>query len=283
MAQVPFCSAKGVLAKVARNLGGNLPNQYHDDILEWVPEAIDMLSNTKTLETTSTAQKNCPGEYRTQNHVVCLPKDMCAILAVEDENGRIIPNGGDITDLSSPSNRYNGDSAARQIRASVFEVNPLTHQTSDGTPTTTPGTTIPLYGQDLEGVDPARAATSYYKISGNYLQTSFECGFVRIHYLKRPLDKQGYPLMPDNENFKTAIYWYVLMMLIGAGYDHKVFRFEDCEGRFEKFAARAINEITYPSLDEMARIHRSTVRLIPPYQFYEDFFVNSEQPEILRK
>jgi hypothetical protein len=36
MAQVPFTSAKQILARVARNTGGKLPSMYHDDILEWI-------------------------------------------------------------------------------------------------------------------------------------------------------------------------------------------------------------------------------------------------------
>jgi hypothetical protein len=281
MAQVPFISAKSILAKLARNLGGKLPSIYQDDILEWIPEAIDMLSNSKTLETTSTPGINCAGEYVTSNHIVCLPKDLAAILAVEDENGRIIPNGGDITDITNQSSRHRGEDSS--ARASVFGVNPLTHQTSDGTPTSQPGTSIPIYGSDLELANTDNRSGSFYKIQGNYLQTSFESGFVKLHYLRRVLDKEGYPLLPDNENFKTAVYWYTLMMLIGAGYEHKVFSYKDCDEQFEKFGARAINEITYPSLDDMARINRATVRLIPPYHFYEDFFQGSEQTQTIRK
>lgn len=282
MAQVPFCSAKQVVARVARNLGGNLPSRFFDDILEWIPEGIDMLSNTKTLVTTSTPNKGCAGALQVTNHIVCLPKDLLAILAVEDEQGKIIPKGSDVADITNPSRNRQNDQYTQE-RVSVFAVNPLTHQTSDGTPTTTPGTIIPLYGSDLEQVTTDKYAASYYKVEGNYLQTSFECGFVKIHYKQRPLDKEGYPQIPDNENFKTALYWYTIMMLIGAGYKHEVFSFEECEERFEKYGARAINEITYPSLDDMAMINRSTTRLIPPYHFYEDFFQNAEQTQQINK
>jgi len=281
MSQVLFSSSKAILAKLARNLGGKLPSRYYDDILEWVPEAIDLLSHTNIIETTSTPSLGSPGAYKTSNHIVCLPKDLIGILAVEYENGRIIPNGGDITDITNQSSRHRGEDTS--ARASVFSTNPLTHQTSDGTPTNSPGSTIPLYGSDLELTSNARLSRSFYKIQGNYLQTSFPEGFVKIHYNKRPVDKEGYPLIPDNENFKTAVYWYVLMMLIGAGYEHKVFSYTDCEDHYEKYAARAINEISYPSLDDMARIARSTVRLVPPYHFYEDFFQYSEQTQTIRK
>jgi hypothetical protein len=99
MAQVPFTSAKQILARVARNTGGKLPSMYHDDILEWIPEGIDLLSNTNSVEVVSTPSSGCGGEQLVSNHVLCIPKDLCGLIAIEDEYGRIIPMGGDITDL----------------------------------------------------------------------------------------------------------------------------------------------------------------------------------------
>lgn len=280
MAQTAQCSAKQILAKLIRNTGNKLPSTYFDDILEWIPEAIDMLSNTKTLEIVSTGSESCPNELEVKNHIVCIPKDLVSIIAIEDEYGRRIPEGGDITDLTNQSTRQHGD--LTEERASVFSVNPLLHQTPTGVPDD-PSTSIPIYGTDIERTTGNIKKASYYKISGNYIQFSFEEGFVKLHYLRRPLDAEGYPLIPDNENFKTAVMWYVLSMLIGAGYEHKVFSFEKCEQEFEKYSARAIGEITYPSLDAMARLNRSFVRLIPPMHFADDFFVNSEQIQQIRK
>src|SRR5690606_17164371 len=91
--------------------------------------------------------QNCPGEVYVKNHVACLPYGFASILAVEDERGRRLPEGGDITDLRSTTKL----SGARpdDARISTFAVNPLQHQTSDGTPTTKPGTGIPYTGEDI--------------------------------------------------------------------------------------------------------------------------------------
>src|SRR5690606_24166822 len=131
MPNFPMVSAKKVLAKVIRNTGYKLPSVYHDDILEWIPEAINMLSTTQSLIIKSTPDQNCPGEVYVKNHVACLPYGFASILAVEDERGRRLPEGGDITDLRSTTKL----SGARpdDARISTFAVNPLQHQTSDGT------------------------------------------------------------------------------------------------------------------------------------------------------
>lgn len=271
------------MAKVIRNTGYKLPSIYHDDILEWIPEGLRMLGVTNAYVTKSTGNCNDPDALQVKNHCVRLPRGFQTILAVEDENGRIVSEGGDVTDLTNPSTRAHRGAVTEDIRPSVFNTNPNYHQTSDGTPTTKPGTSIPLYGEDIQPTSNSTITNHYYKIQGNYLQISFEEGFVKIHYLAIDTCKDGYPLVPDNENFTQALYWYVLMMLIGAGYEHKVFSYEKAESEFDKYAAKAIAEVSYPSLDTAARINRSTIRLIPPYNFYEDFFIGSEKPERLNK
>lgn len=269
MAQVPFTSAKQILARVARNTGGKLPSMYHDDILEWIPECIDLLMTTYSTEITSTPDCGAPKALVAKNHVVCMPSDCTSIIAIEDEYGRIIPLGGDVTDLQSETKR--SGSTPDEARPSVFQTQPVS------------GNTTPIFGEDIKPVTGVGKGNQYYKISGNYIQFSFEEGYVKIHYLRRPVDAEGYPLIPDNENFKQALYWYVLKQLIGAGYEHKVFDYDKCDYQYELYAGRAINELSYPSLDAMARANRATVRLIPPYHFYEDFFAGSEQTQSINK
>jgi len=285
MPQFNQVSAKEVMARIIRNTGYRLPSVYHDDILEWIPEAIGMLQVTRSMEKVSTPDCGSPGEYRVKNHMHPLPCGFQGLDAVEDENGRVIPEGGDITDLRRPTTQQHRGLAEgnSEVRPTVFNVNPLQHQTQDGTPTTKPGSTIPLYGTDLEKMQSIPSEFQYYKISGNYIQTSFEEGFIKLHYWTIPVCSEGYPLIPDNENFKQAIYWYVLSMLIGAGYQHKVFSFDQAFEYWEKYANRAVNEVSYPSISSMHRLAKSSVRLIPPINFYEDFFIGSEFGERLNK
>lgn len=277
-----FVSGKEILARVIRALGYKLPGTYHDDILEWIPEGLGMLQVTNSLVTESSGDIDCPGEIQIRNHCAPLPCGFISILAVEDEGGRRLPEGGDVTDLRSETN-LRQVREARPARSAVFEVNPYTHQTSDGLPTDEPSSTFPYLGEDLERSTATARTNHYYKIVGNYIQTSFECGFVKIHYLALPTCKDGYPLIPDNENFKQALEWHIIRRLIGSGYEHKVFSYQFADEQFNIYAARGMGEVSYYSLDGAARLNRSFVRLIPPFHFQEDFFVNSEQAERLSK
>lgn len=284
MPKTAFVSGKEILARVIRALGYKLPSTYHDDILEWIPEGLGMIGVTNTLVTESSGDINCPGEILVSNHCAQLPCGFQYLLAVEDETGRRLPEGGDVTDLRSQSSlRHVGVGSSAEPRVSVFEVNPYQHQTSDGLPVDEPSSSFPFLGQDLEQSAVTSRNTHYYKLQGNYIQTSFESGFIKIHYLALPVCQDGYPLIPDNENFKQALEWHVIRRLIGSGYEHKVFTYQQANEQFDIYAARGMGEVSYPSLDSMARLNRSLVRLIPPHQFHEDFFVNSEQPERLSK
>lgn len=283
MPKLRFVSAKGILARVIRALGYKLPSSYYDDLLEWIPEGLGMLQVTNTLIVKSTGDVNCPGEIQIKNHCASLPPGFVSILAVENQDGVRLPEGGDVTDIKNPTSARHLGISTDDPRQNVFSVNPFTHQTSNGVPASQPGSGIPVYGEDIDNSSTTVKTKHYYNIQANHIQTSFEEGYIKIHYLAIPVCKEGYPLIPDNENFKQALEWHILRRLIGSGYEHKVFNYEYCDSQYEKYAARGMGEVSYPSLDTMARIHHSTVRLIPPYRFHNDFFINSESDEILLK
>jgi hypothetical protein len=250
-------SVKEVIARIYRNTGKSMSSEYIEDMLEWIPEGIKKLKTKYTLQSTFT-------KIEIDGHVAGLPCDMMSLIAVE-YNGHRLREGGDIRNLTAEMPL----SLSRDSHPEVWE----TDTTEE----------IEYTGQSLKPVNMADYNTDYYKIEMNCIQTSFECGEITLHYYKMPVCKDGYPLIPDNENYKTALYWYVLAMMLGAGFEHKVFRYDFAYREWERFARRAINEITYPSVDRMERYYRAWARLIPPEHFYEDFRINSEQIQEIRK
>lgn len=69
----------------------------------------------------------------------------------------------------------------------------------------------------------------YYTLDKNgYAHFGFETGTVRFHYLKLPTyyDNQlnaEIPLVPNEENTKEAIAYFILYKLLSRGYNHPVF------------------------------------------------------------
>ena len=286
MSHLTSTSVKEIIARVIRNAGYKVPSMYLDDMLEWIPEAMDQLETKHTLITKSTPNEGETGAIVTKNHVAKLPCGLVEILAVESEYGTRLYTGSDITDITNQSTRYHNDTdnARNFSRDTDFQVDPTLHNSLLGSELeNTPAPSVPFKGEDIVP-DEGEQLEDYYKIQFDTIQTSRESMFVKIHYLSLPVDNEGYPLVPNNENYKTALYWYVMKQLIGAGYEHKVFNYQYCDDQFEKFASRALGEIKMPNEDRIAKLHRSfSSRLIPPYHYYEDFSIGQEQTQRIIK
>lgn len=118
----------------------------------------------------------------------------------------------------------------------------------------------------------------YYWVEMGYLSTSFSEGCVRIHYYEAPKDENGNLLIPDNSFYREAIYYYCRAKLIGMGvFEDRIIGEEKCMQRFELNAGRAIDEIDYPTEDQMRQIVANQVRLVPPNKYWEDFGGRAER------
>lgn len=279
-------SIKEVISRIVRNTGYKLPSQYLVDLLEWIPEALGKLQCNQTLIRKSTPSINLQNAIVTSEHVAKLPCGIVEILAVEDENGYRVPEGSDSTDITNQSSRYHNDTdnSISEARTTNFQLNPALHNSLAGDELETdPAPSVPFRGEDIVS-STNNTANSYYLIQGNYIQTSLASMFIKIHYLSIPVDSEGYPMIPDNEDLKSALYWYVMSMLIGAGYEHKVFNHQYCQQQFEFYSGRALGTLRFPTEDKMAKLNRAIIqRLIPPYGYYSDFGIGYEGTQQIYK
>lgn len=270
-----------IIARIDRNMGGNLPGAFIGMIPEWIDEAMLQLQTKWELEKTSTPCKDCPEPVVTKQHVANLPCGMSVLLAVEDEYGRRMRYGTDQLDFTRQSARVYPNSGANTIRATNFQMD--VSKSAGWSPSTENATegAIPWDGSDIQPFNDSGRGF-YYQIQGNKIQTSEESMFIRIHYLKVPTDEKGLPLIPENENYKQALFYYVMKQLIAAGVKHPIWSGQNgytfLDDQFEKFAGRAIAEITYPSVDRMESIRVAWAeRIIFPYSMWEDFGIGYEQ------
>lgn len=116
-------------------------------------------------------------------------------------------------------------------------------------------------------------AYTYYT-EMDWINTSLCDGTIRIFYKALPTDEYGFPLIPDNEDYKEAIYWYVRGKMIGTGYKDTVYDVKYCDEKFWHHAARAMGQIRYPSVDKVETWTEISTRLILPDDYFETFFAN---------
>jgi hypothetical protein len=91
----------------------------------------------------------------------------------------------------------------------------------------------------------------WYKIIGNYIQTSFKEGTVTIYYDTVPLDKDGLPMVIDNPKMIQALRWKIISFLLLGGYKHPQFNFEYADMRYSKLRDEVSNDMKMPRPEEI--------------------------------
>lgn len=247
-------SIDGVIGKILRDTRIQ-DSSYVSDFYEWIPEAMSLMRTQQEL-----VSRCAP--IKVNFHVGRLPCGLIHVDAVEYKGRRLRWHNGVrlITDTTTIT--YN------QVYQSWIT---LDKAPSDPNSTVLSSTLAPPSAcHDFHG----------YKLELDHIKTTFADGEVIVYYKTTAVDDRGLPLIIDHADYKEAIYWYVRMKLIQSGYDDPMYGNDDrvCEARWEKYAARAISDITYPSVDQKEAQRAMHVRFVPPTDYYESFF-NSKLSE----
>lgn len=142
-----------------------------------------------------------------------------------------------------------------------------------------------IRGLDLKHDSSDGCGNDYYIPYPNNIQTSFNCGEVVLFYRSMATDKRGYPLVPDEENMRYALFWWLMAQVTFSGYKHSDPRmdYDYCEKKFLYFGNKGKKKMKYWSVDKRQAVLDMTISLIPPHGYYERFFIGGEQPKFVRK
>ena len=133
------------------------------------------------------------------------------------------------------------------------------------------------YEQKQTTVPQAISVTHWYEEDGpGHITTSLREGSVRFHFRGYPVDKHNLPLIPDQEDFKEALYWYCRTKMIETGWTDPVLNWQLCDTKWNMFADKGRAAIKYPSTNRMEQI--SDMDLLIPPQNYFDSFSNLQDP-----
>lgn len=249
------CSIDSVIGRIIRNTRVQ-DNSFIQDFYEWIPEAMGMLHTQQEL---FYQYKDIDIEF----HAGKLPCGLIFIDVVE-WNCRRLPIGNSVKNIHTSQKIDHGNLTSSGADAWVSAVLP-------------PGTSATYWTSTIESCNKLPICSdAYYQIQMDAILTSFPTGKVRVHYRATATDARGLPLIPDNENYKEAIYCYTRAKMIGAGFMDRVYKESELLQRFELYGGRAIAEITYPSPDMMERTLMTSTRFIPPQNYYENFFRTDE-------
>jgi hypothetical protein len=261
-------SIEEVIARVIRNTRVQ-DNSYIKDMDEWIPEAMGLL---KTQFQLISKYEDIVINF----HKGKLPRDLDYIDAVEI-NGKRLHKGNSIIAPGSNSREQN-----KRLHGGLngttngFEFLP---QVYNAPSQPNPQENSQIFTQDLVPQGPRRHEEDHWyseDING-YINTSLHTGRIRVHYKAIPCDEDGLPIIPNNENYKQALYFYCRAMMIGAGYKDNVFTYDKImdvnpKGHFWTYGERAIGEIIYPDLNSMEYKMNANLRLIKDESYFDKFF-----------
>lgn len=295
-----YVSADTIFAKLNRDLrGSELPES---DIIEWVGEALGFMRVAGLSE-------EAVAFIEVANHRCDFPEGMKVILQIARNNtwvsghGEINPKT--IVDCLACENPCPDNGTPIDMETGVVDddeiayyrpyfdlkyeyqgwTNSAYYQESY-TPVRLANNTFfkTLVAQETGEIqDLYRSESSdEYTIIGDYpcnsLLFSFETGFVAVSYIRSMVDSNtGYPLIPDDSSFISAITYYIKWKLAERnrwfGVDGAKFEAEDAEVKWNKYVRQAINRIKMPStVDEYQNIMEQSLYLIPRTRKYYGFF-----------
>lgn len=125
-----------------------------------------------------------------------------------------------------------------------------------------------------------------YKINAGYIKVNQRTGYLMIAYHAIETDKQGYPLIPDDQSFMEAIYWYVNMKVKYIEWSNGRIRdaiYQHAEGKWQFYAKQAYGRAMMPStVDEMESFKNAWVRLIPNINGADSFLQYIDHQEQIK-
>lgn len=123
----------------------------------------------------------------------------------------------------------------------------------------------------------------FYNITGGYIKTNLKEGYLLISYQAIPTDSDGYPLIPNDESFLEAIYWYINMKLTYPEWKMGKIRdavYFDTKSSWNYYRKQAYGNAMMPDIDQLESIKNVWNRLIPEINANKTFFSTIGQQEI---
>lgn len=125
-----------------------------------------------------------------------------------------------------------------------------------------------------------------FKTQGKIIFTSFPEGRVEIAYKAIPVDKDGFPLLIDNETYLNALEAYIKVKVFTVKFDTGKIQagvLSNAQTEYAWAARQLQSEMITPSMSEMESITRYLNTLIKPVRQFDNGFKDLGNREYLRR
>lgn len=235
-----------MFSRLATATAGQFPSVLMVYAHEWLDQA--MRSMRTRMELVKDKEN-----ITVEGHKGYYPVGMISIDAMEYKGERL-RKGSDITCLTDQTTRYHKAGNRKQTSFYIGTRKGASWKGDDIVPSSREG-----------------HGTEYYVPYATLFHTSFEEGTVSMHFSKVECDKDGFPLVPDNNDYLQACVYYMIMMAVQSGaYQHGV-PYSEIYRLYDMHMTRAIGAIRYPSPDKMYASYLSRVNLVPRVDDFNQF------------
>lgn len=122
-----------------------------------------------------------------------------------------------------------------------------------------------------------------YVITGGYIKTNLKTGYLMISYQGIPVDENGFPMIPDDESFLEAIYWYINMKLTYPEWKAGRVRdavYYDAKSSWNYYRKQAYGNAMMPDGDQLEAIKNIWLKLVPEINASQTFYSAIGQQEL---
>jgi hypothetical protein len=286
MSKINYVSIDRIFSKINRDIKGTDTNET--DVIEWIGEALEFLKVPQVLVEDVALLK-------VVNYHTTMPENLHMITQIA-RNGEFNPNAPCTCTASCDCVEEEEvvDPCAEVVACGDTPI------TSSLDWTYSVWTSSPNY---LRNYTPVRLATGTffnsivckekdeslyltctdeYTIVGEMdkrLRYNFIEGQVAVSYLRNTVDESGYPLIPDNISYITAIVYYIKWKIAEwyewSGREGWGGKAEKAEARWIKYVRQGKNWMKMPkTLDQHQNLLELTHNLVPNHKRYYEYFGN---------
>ena len=280
-------SVKRVIAKVFTDL--NLGEGTHrvSDMVEYAGDALEKIGAFPSFINKVAGKDDLP-YLVLENYQSLLPHDFHKLIQVSyatTENGPFYPLryatgsfdwGSEVTSTSTSLEQVSPESDLVTLTMSLYD---LTYEEALAKLNSEPATKSLIQSMltQMEG-DSSRGT------GPNYIKTNVETGYIMLAYQAIPTDAEGYPMIPDNQSFLDAIYWYINMKLMYPDWRTGKIRdavYADAKRSWNYYCKQAYGEALMPNKDQMESIKNTWLRLVPEINEHSTAFSTMGQRQIV--
>lgn len=283
-----YIGYKEILRSVYRDFEFNYELQ-HVDALEWIGALMRLLNVHNSLKdkvTDNNLDLDHPDFIKIEDFRGKLPCDMHSITQTAAFLGNALDFAckGSLIPMNYSTDtmyKYTNDVCCRvsgEDCAACEEDEEDSFNIPSANDPTDPSTLITYYSPS----DIYSPGALTYKVNDNHIFTNFQCGYVVMAYKAVPLDEEGFPLVPAEQQFieaaKREVAYKIATKLWLRG-DMTADKFQWFERERNWYIASASNNANMMSLDELQSFTNDRLRLIPKTNQHRGFFAGLQIPE----